>query len=184
MPGVHHQHRGQVVDALRPHRPHHEDVVDARADPREDVADLDAALAVGPELEGRLHESAGGPVRLDLRPGHRLSIKPGESRFRVERVDMRQPAVEVQEDDAFRPRGEMRGVPARRHQAVRQADGSEAGPEDSKRVSARKRHEFHLTVRNSLDASRTWQYRSHVSVPRYSLPVASSALSGWRLNSS
>ena len=51
------------------HRPHHEDVVDARADLREDVTDLDAALAVRPELERRLHEPAGGPIRLDLRPG-------------------------------------------------------------------------------------------------------------------
>ena len=61
--GVHHQHRRLVVRDVGVHRANHADVVGAGADVREQLADLEAALAVSREFERRLHQGAGLGVR-------------------------------------------------------------------------------------------------------------------------
>ena len=76
------------------------------ADVREELADLDAALAVRRELERRRHA---GPPRLRRWARSRSACGPlavvlRERRLGVERVDVRRPAVHEQEDDPLRPR--------------------------------------------------------------------------------
>ena len=91
------------------HRADHCDVVDATADVRKEVADFNAAVTVLPELPRRCQQVA-GPSKLELRFGERqwLAIHLCEFRLRVERVNMRHPAVHEQEDDPLRSGGEVR----------------------------------------------------------------------------
>ena len=55
---VHHEQRGLVVGIVGVQRADDAQVVDAAGEVREQLGDLDAALAVGPRLERRRHEPA------------------------------------------------------------------------------------------------------------------------------
>ena len=79
------------------------------ADVREQLADLDAALAVLVELPGRRQQVA-GRRELELRLGERqrLAVHLGELRLGVEGIDVRDAAVHEQEDDAPGPGREVR----------------------------------------------------------------------------
>ena len=103
--GVHHQHRRLVVRDVGVHRADHADVVGARADVREELADLEAALAVALERERRLHQRAGLALGRDGAARQRLAVVLVEHRLRIEAVDLRQPAVHEQEDDVLGARG-------------------------------------------------------------------------------
>ena len=106
---VHHQQRRLVIRVVGVQRAEHADVVDAAGDVREEVGDLDAALAARPRRERRGHElaaSCGGPVIDRGRRGLAGVLLQG--RLGVEGVDVRRPAVHEQEDHPLRPRGEVR----------------------------------------------------------------------------
>src|SRR2546425_2280281 len=80
----------------------------ALAQSREDLADLDAALPASLEGERRAHEVAGLPLGLRISARHRLAVVLVQKRFRVERINLRQAAVQEKEDDVFGLGGEVR----------------------------------------------------------------------------
>jgi hypothetical protein len=77
------------------------EVVDHGTDAGEDIRDLDATLPALLEREGGLHEIAGGGVRGELFAGQGLAVLAGEFRLGIEGVDLRDAAVEEQENDVF-----------------------------------------------------------------------------------
>ena len=99
--GVHHQHRRLVVRNVGVHRTDEADVVRAFADVREQLADLDAGLAVLLEREGRAHQRAGLAFGGNRAARQRLSVVLVEHRLRIEAVDLRQAAVHEQKDDTL-----------------------------------------------------------------------------------
>jgi len=58
-----------------------------RANFGEDLADLQAALAVLQKLEGRLHQVAGGTVRLQLGAGPGLAVALIGDGLRIKSID-------------------------------------------------------------------------------------------------
>ena len=75
----------------------------------EEVADLHAALAAGPELPRRLQQvPGGGELHPRLLPGDGLPVVLLEHRLGVEGIDLARPAVHEQEDDALGLRCEVR----------------------------------------------------------------------------
>ena len=87
-----------------------------RADVREQLADLHAALAVLLERERRSHQRAGLALGGDRAAGQRLAVVLVEHRLGIEAVDLRQAAVHEQEDDAL---GAFAGVIAAATSAAR-----------------------------------------------------------------
>ena len=108
--GVHHQHRRLVVRDVGVHRANHADVVGAGADVREELADLEAALAVARELERRLHQRAGPALGGHGAAGKRLAVILRQHRLGIEAVHLRQPAVHEQEDDVLGARRMMQSA--------------------------------------------------------------------------
>ena len=90
------------------HRPDHADVVDALAHMREDLADLDPALAVGLELEGRAERSACLPLGTQVAHRQGLAVVLRQLGLGVERVDLRRSAVHEQVDHPLGLGGELR----------------------------------------------------------------------------
>src|SRR5262245_34129703 len=88
------------------HRADDRQIIDAGGQVRENLADRGAALAVPLELERRGQHLGWAVVRDELRRRmrhlDRLAIFLRQPRLRVERIDLRRPAVHVQEDDAPR----------------------------------------------------------------------------------
>ena len=91
-----------MLHEFRRHRADDGDVVDLGRDVREQVADRRAGFAVEMEVPRGRHDVA---VLVEHRPSrlerHGLAGFGGQARFRVERVDMRQAARHVAEDDAL-----------------------------------------------------------------------------------
>ena len=152
---VHQHQRGFMVRHVGVHRPDHADVVDALGRLREQLADLDAALAVLLELERRGERRAGLPLGRQVRR-QRLARLFGQRGLGVERVDMGRPAVHEQVDDPFGLRRELRrlrrqrvgpvadrrsaraatGEQARLRHQVAQGECSEPHPGAAKRLAA------------------------------------------------
>ena len=107
--GVHEVIGARVLREVRDHRAHDGQVVDTRSDPRKQVADRDAALAVLAKLPRASQHVADvvelRRVRLDLDRLAMLAVEPG---LGVERVDLRRAAVHEQEDHARRLGRELR----------------------------------------------------------------------------
>jgi hypothetical protein len=78
---------------------------------RKEVADFEAAVAVRLKCEGAFHQIADGPVvRAKLEVALvGLPVVFGESRLRVERIDLARRAVHEEEDAVLRLRREVRG---------------------------------------------------------------------------
>ena len=97
-----------MLHELRRHAADDGDVVDTSRDVREEVADRRAALAVAVEVPRGRHDVA---VLVEHRARrlerHRLAGFLGQARLGVERVDVREPAGHVAEDDALDLRLEM-----------------------------------------------------------------------------
>ena len=118
---VHQHERRLVVGHLRIHRAHHRDVIGELRGLREDLADFEAALAVGLELEGRGKRRAGLALGEEIFVGQ---LFPGIFRKRglgVERVHMRRPTVEEEVDDALGATGEVRRLWRKRTNRLRRA---------------------------------------------------------------
>ena len=75
-------------------RPNQTDVVDAFADVREQLADFEAALAVVLELERRSHQVAGLALGFRIAARERHAVIIFERRLAVERIDVREAAIE------------------------------------------------------------------------------------------
>ena len=108
--GVHHGHRRLVIRDVGVKRANHAHVVDALAEMREQLTDLDAALAVLFERERRLHERAGLALRGHRTAGERLPVVLREHGLGIERIDLREAAIHEEEDDALGPRGMIEGA--------------------------------------------------------------------------
>ena len=108
--GVHHEQRRFVVRAVRVHGADDADIVDALAQIREDLADLDAALSEFFELEGRLEQVTRLALGFQIGCGHGLAVILGQHRLGVESVHLRGPAIEEQEDHSLGFGSEMRGL--------------------------------------------------------------------------
>ena len=107
---VHLQHRRAVDRRVGGHRVQEGDVIDARGQVREQVADPLAALAVLLELPLRPDDPAlvllaAAAEGLHL---HGLAVQAVQLRLVVERIDVAGPAVHEQEDHALRLGGEVR----------------------------------------------------------------------------
>ena len=74
----------------------------------EDLADFDAALAVLGKLEWRGQCAAGGPLGGEIPGRQRLAFEFLKGRLRIERIDLRRSAVEVDVHDPLRTRREVR----------------------------------------------------------------------------
>gem|GEM_PF-6093761 len=95
----------------------------------EDLADLEAALAVVRELEGRFHQVAGGAVRLQLKAGHGIAVALIEDGLRVKSIDGGHSSVQEQEDYPFGFGGEGGGGGG-----FRQAEKAEAAADAAQHV--------------------------------------------------
>src|SRR5260370_37812897 len=87
----------------------HADIVDAPAEVRKNLADLDAAPSEFLELEGRLQQVAGLTLGLEIGRGHGLAVVLGEHGLGIEWVHLAGAAVKVQEYDALGVGSEERG---------------------------------------------------------------------------
>ena len=123
-----------MVRHLRIHRAHHGDVVGELRGAGEDLADFEAALAVGLELEGRGKRRAGLAFGAEVFVGQLLTGVFCERGLGVERVHMRRPAVEEEVDDALGPPGEVRSLRRERAHRLRRA---------RRRQQAREAHRAH-----------------------------------------
>jgi hypothetical protein len=75
---------------------------------RENVAHLDAALAVFLEGEWRWHRGPGWPLRCEI-PGGNQFVRPfRQGRFRIESVQLRWSAIQIDVNDVFRAPGKLR----------------------------------------------------------------------------
>ena len=81
----------------------HAQVVGALGDMREDLADLQAALAMLGELERRHHQAAGLALGLDAGGRRLLAVVLRQIRLGVEGVDLRRAAVHEEMDELLRP---------------------------------------------------------------------------------
>ena len=108
VPRVHHEQRRLVIRDVGVHRSDHADVVRAFSHVGEEFAHFEPRLSVTLEAEGRLHQRAGSPFRLDLSRRQRLAVVLLEGGFGIEGVDLRDAAVHEQEDHVLRARLEMR----------------------------------------------------------------------------
>ena len=98
---VHQLQRRAVVAVIRMHGADEAEVVDSLSDLRENLADLEARLAVALELPRTAHKGAAGAVRPDFGAGHGLAIVLGEGGLVVESVDLRHATVQKKKDDVF-----------------------------------------------------------------------------------
>src|SRR5260370_3261846 len=90
-----------MVGAVGVHGADHGDIVDALAEVRKNLADLDAALSEFLELERRLQQVAGLTLGLEIGRGHGLAVVLGEHRLGVEGVHLAGASVEEPKDDAL-----------------------------------------------------------------------------------
>ena len=90
------------------HRADDADVVDARGGMREQLAHLDAALAVALKLERRREGGAGLALGRQVGRRQRLAGELVEHRLGVKGIDVRWPTVHEQMDDALGLTGKMR----------------------------------------------------------------------------
>ena len=111
---VHQEQRRFVAGDVGVHRADHGDVVDRLGGATEDVADLDAALAVLVEFERRGEGGAGLALGRECAAGQQLAGIFVEHRFGIERVDVRRAAVHEDVDDALGFGGEVGRVRAER----------------------------------------------------------------------
>ncbi len=115
---VHQHERRLMVGHVGVHRADDAHVVDVplgRAG--EELADLDAALAVLLERERRAQGRAGLALGAEGRPGKRLAVVLRQQRLGIKGVDLRRSTVHEQVDDLLGSRGEMRRL--RRQRAKR-----------------------------------------------------------------
>ena len=89
----------------------------------EQLGDPQAALAVLAETPRRAQQLG----RWARGPADRLAVVGGQLRLVVEGIDVRRPALHAQEDDALRPRREVRLLRRQRDRALLRRPGREAG---------------------------------------------------------
>src|SRR5262245_21266816 len=91
------------------HRADYADVIDAGGNVRKQFADFNPALSMLLELPRRGEQIAGsGEFKFGFGDRQRFAVHLGELWLRVERIDMRNPAVHEQEYDPLRTRSELR----------------------------------------------------------------------------
>ncbi len=135
--GVHQVHRFRVRHAVAVAPAQKANVVDARADVREPVGHLDAALAV--LLEGALGREqlvlvhAAARLHRAERLRQLFAVQSREFGLRVEGVHVRRPAGHEQEDDALRGRLEVRLL---RRERVRRAQRASSARASSPSMAA------------------------------------------------
>src|SRR4051794_26033703 len=117
-----------MIGHFRVHGTNHADIVDGRSYAREDLAYLDPALAALLETERRAHQVARFALSAKISARKRLTIELVKRRLRVERIHLRQAAVQEQKYDVFSTRGKVRflGTSAIRLQQTAQPHHSEA----------------------------------------------------------
>src|SRR5262249_38750061 len=111
--------------------------------------------------ERRPHQVARGPVSLDLWTRHRFPVMLCELRLRVERVDLRHAAIQIEEDDVLRLGSEMRCFDGQRVRCgclKRLCQTQKAKSASELLQSLASIHGRHLTVLNSVELNRTCAY--------------------------
>ena len=99
---VHHEQRRLVKRHIGVHRLDDAQIVGVACEVAEDLADLEAALAVRLELERGAHQRARLALGLEVAAGIRFAVVLREHRLVVEAIDVRRAAVEKQVDDVLR----------------------------------------------------------------------------------
>ena len=106
--GVHQQLAGNVVELISVHRTHEADVVRDRADVRDQIRQLHAALPVPLECSGRPHharrllrEECEAHV-FQHRLGQRLAVELVQGRLRIVKIHLARPALQIDVDAALR----------------------------------------------------------------------------------
>ena len=105
------QRRFEMIAVVAAHRADDAQVIGTVGHVREQIADHQPALAARAELPQRALDELAGPAL--------LSSLGKELRLVIKRIDVRDPAAHVQENDALRPGREMRRM--RREGVVRRA---------------------------------------------------------------
>ena len=83
------------------HRADDTNIIDALGDAREQITDLNAALAVLLKLERRLKRCAGFPFRFQVVHRQGLTVEFGKNRLGIERVYVRRTAIGEDVNDAL-----------------------------------------------------------------------------------
>src|SRR5690348_13585334 len=95
----------------------------------EQLADLDAALAIFLELERGLKSRAGAALGWQIFHRQRFAVEPRQSRLGIERIDMRRPAIGEDMNNACGARWKMRGAWGQRCVTTHAVAG-DGGPEN------------------------------------------------------
>ena len=109
-----HEHQARLmVGHLSMHRADHRQPIGVAGELREDVADLEAALAMAGKAEGGRQRRSGLPFGRKADRGGLVGIFR-QRRLGIEGVDLRRAAVQKNMDDALGPRGEVGGLHCQR----------------------------------------------------------------------
>src|SRR6266446_10232402 len=190
MTTIHLHQRQQVTRLVRVQRSHNAKIINRCGDLGENLADFDSAFSILAELERGGHQAPRSSVGLDLRTRQWLAVVLGQGWLRIERIHLRDPTVEEQENDALRFRREMRSLGGERpsrgfgHQRMGHSQRAETTPHHLQCFSSS--HEkvtpLQFTELNSAEASKTCAYFGHSSppCPKNTTPIAISSSDGNR----
>src|SRR5258708_6435010 len=173
MTTIHLHQRQQVTRLIRVQRSHNAKIINRCGDLGENLADFDSTFSILAELERRGHQAPRSSVGLDLGTGQWLAIVLGQGWLRIERIHLRDPTVEEQENDTLRFRREMRSLGGERpscgfgHHRMGQSQRAATTPHHLPCFSSShaKVTPLQFTELNSPEASKTWAYLGHWSPP-------------------
>src|SRR2546422_10780105 len=90
------------------HGPNNTEFIDDLRRVRKQLADFNPVLSILLESERGLHQIPGGELGAGRLVRQRLAVVLVQQRLVVERVDLREPALQEDDDDMFRLGGEVR----------------------------------------------------------------------------
>ncbi len=143
---VHEEERGLVIRHVGVHGTDHAEIVRHGPDVRKQFGDLQAALAIVPELEWRLPGGPGGTLGPE-HLGQFLAVQPGEFRFGIEGVEVRRSAIHEEVNDVPGLAGELGRSRSERVEPEVRIPGSCHQPGDS--VQGHRSHS-HSAARQEL----------------------------------
>ena len=118
VPRIHQPHRLLVVGRVAIHRADHADIVGVLGRLIEDFGEFEAAFPITLEPKRRAESGPGRPFSAQVARGDFAAGVLREERLRIERVDLRRPAVEIDVDDVLGLAGKVRALSRLRIRAL------------------------------------------------------------------